>query len=297
MYYRGAMRFAHRGLVRRAPENTIEAIQAAYDFGCEGVEIDVRSTSDGHILVVHDAEVTRIVSGGPDDGRTDRVAELRRDELVELSLPYANHLLPELPPEGINKELLYPRLVARQLGRELPHVEQFRLDPRIAHPLPFEELLRWVLRQQRALEIEVECKEPGLVPGLRAAFERVGGGERCILFSGEAAVVEELCEGFPRPASGAGSPRRNGVRVGTNARRLSPDRLDEAKRLGLDAIDLNSFETSSSEVEALHRAGFLVFANLGDLPGWWEKLEEWGFDGFKTNYAEEYTAWWAARRG
>lgn len=285
------MRFAHRGVVRRAPENTLDAIEAAYELGCEGVEVDIRRTRDERIVLFHDESVERVVSGGPDDGDDRLVADLRWEEIRGLSLPYANHLLPDLPSEGIAEAELYPRILERQLGREPdhPHSHERSRDPRITHPPLFEELLAWALCRPRSLVIEVECKEIGLAAGLRVLFERFGGAQRCILFSGEPEVVEELAAEFP---AGPGERRRpDGPRIGANIRRLSRGMWSDIERLCLDVIDLNAFECERGELDELHRGGFEVLSNLGDLPDWWQVIRDWGFDGFKTNYPEEYTAW------
>ncbi|MGQ0825304.1 MAG: glycerophosphodiester phosphodiesterase [Actinomycetota bacterium] len=48
---------AHRGACRRAPENTLEAFAVARDLGADGVELDVRVSADGVLVVHHDASV------------------------------------------------------------------------------------------------------------------------------------------------------------------------------------------------------------------------------------------------
>jgi glycerophosphoryl diester phosphodiesterase len=48
---------AHRGACRRAPENTIEAFRVARELGADGVELDVRRTADGVLVVSHDPVV------------------------------------------------------------------------------------------------------------------------------------------------------------------------------------------------------------------------------------------------
>jgi glycerophosphoryl diester phosphodiesterase len=48
------MILGHRGARRRAPENTIKAFQLALDEGADGVELDVRATRDGALVVYHD---------------------------------------------------------------------------------------------------------------------------------------------------------------------------------------------------------------------------------------------------
>jgi glycerophosphoryl diester phosphodiesterase len=45
----------HRGAPRQAPENTIEAFARALALGADGVELDVRRTRDGALVVRHDA--------------------------------------------------------------------------------------------------------------------------------------------------------------------------------------------------------------------------------------------------
>jgi glycerophosphoryl diester phosphodiesterase len=45
---------AHRGASSLAPENSLEAFEAAIAVGADMVEFDVRSTTDGVLVVVHD---------------------------------------------------------------------------------------------------------------------------------------------------------------------------------------------------------------------------------------------------
>ncbi len=53
--------FAHRGLHQRARENTIEAFEAACALGVDGVELDVRRSADGRLVVHHDPRVGDLV--------------------------------------------------------------------------------------------------------------------------------------------------------------------------------------------------------------------------------------------
>ncbi|HXD66659.1 MAG TPA: glycerophosphodiester phosphodiesterase [Solirubrobacteraceae bacterium] len=48
---------AHRGAWDRAPQNSLEAVRRAAALGCDGVEIDVRRTADGRLVVVHDGRL------------------------------------------------------------------------------------------------------------------------------------------------------------------------------------------------------------------------------------------------
>lgn len=50
---------AHRGESRHAPENTIPAIMLAIENEADYVEIDVRLTKDGQVILMHDADTKR----------------------------------------------------------------------------------------------------------------------------------------------------------------------------------------------------------------------------------------------
>jgi glycerophosphoryl diester phosphodiesterase len=50
---------AHRGDHSTAPENSIEAFEAAIASGADGIELDVRSTADGVPVVMHDPTLKR----------------------------------------------------------------------------------------------------------------------------------------------------------------------------------------------------------------------------------------------
>ena len=54
---------AHRGEHRAHPENTLPAFQAAIDAGADFFELDVRTTADGRLVLMHDAKVDRTTNG------------------------------------------------------------------------------------------------------------------------------------------------------------------------------------------------------------------------------------------
>ncbi|MEZ4642493.1 MAG: glycerophosphodiester phosphodiesterase [Chloroflexota bacterium] len=63
---RGVIVMAHRGGSKRWPENTMLAFQNAADLGVDGLELDIRSTADGGLVVIHDETVDRVTNGrGP----------------------------------------------------------------------------------------------------------------------------------------------------------------------------------------------------------------------------------------
>lgn len=48
---------AHRGAWEQAPQNSLDAVRQAAALGCDGIEIDVRRTADGQLVLVHDARL------------------------------------------------------------------------------------------------------------------------------------------------------------------------------------------------------------------------------------------------
>lgn len=53
---------AHRGDHTSAPENTLKAFQDAIDAGVDYVEVDLRATRDGELVVMHDATIDRMTT-------------------------------------------------------------------------------------------------------------------------------------------------------------------------------------------------------------------------------------------
>lgn len=60
---RKVLNIAHRGLERKAPENTIAAFKMALDEGADGFELDVQLSKDGKVVVMHDLSVDRTTNG------------------------------------------------------------------------------------------------------------------------------------------------------------------------------------------------------------------------------------------
>lgn len=54
---------AHRGDLAHAPENTLPSFIQAIQKGADGVELDAKLTTDGHVIVIHDETVERTTDG------------------------------------------------------------------------------------------------------------------------------------------------------------------------------------------------------------------------------------------
>ena len=56
------LNIAHRGDSTNAPENTLSAFESAIEAGASAVELDIRCTADGHVVVMHDSINGGIIS-------------------------------------------------------------------------------------------------------------------------------------------------------------------------------------------------------------------------------------------
>jgi glycerophosphoryl diester phosphodiesterase len=70
--------FAHRGSSVYAPENTLAAFELALEQGADGIELDVKLSSDGHLVVIHDETVDRTTNG------TGRIKSMTLSEIKML---------------------------------------------------------------------------------------------------------------------------------------------------------------------------------------------------------------------
>ena len=72
--------WAHRGASGYRPENTMEAFELAILQGADGIELDVHTSADGELIVIHDETVDRVTDG------TGLVGEKTLKELKELKV-------------------------------------------------------------------------------------------------------------------------------------------------------------------------------------------------------------------
>ena len=103
--------YGHRGLLRRAPENTLQGFSAAIDEGLRSVEIDVLRTKDGKIVCSHNFDLEKETDG------SGYIDQKNRSELelidaatnwpnAEAKIPTLESVLAQLPKEcGVNIEI------------------------------------------------------------------------------------------------------------------------------------------------------------------------------------------------
>jgi glycerophosphoryl diester phosphodiesterase len=90
-----ALRLAHRGDWRRAPENTLAALLAALEIAaCDGLEFDVRTSADGVPILQHDETLARV------HGRPERPQDLTVEELRASGVSVLEDVLAAVPADA-----------------------------------------------------------------------------------------------------------------------------------------------------------------------------------------------------
>jgi glycerophosphoryl diester phosphodiesterase len=94
---------AHRGGALEAPENTLEAFSHALRLGVEEIECDVHLSSDGRIMVHHDATLERMTDGhGPlCDCPAEALRRLRIKGSATARMPVLSEVLALLAPGDV----------------------------------------------------------------------------------------------------------------------------------------------------------------------------------------------------
>ncbi|HYU67650.1 MAG TPA: glycerophosphodiester phosphodiesterase [Jatrophihabitantaceae bacterium] len=150
------MNMAHAGGENEAPMNTMYAFKRAVALGADMIELDVQSTADEQLVVIHNAAVDETTNG------TGRIVDMTLDQVRELDAAYwfvpgrsAVHGLPDssYPLRGI------------RTGEQRPPAGYKRTD--FAIPT-----LREVLRQFPDVPINIEIK--GTSDTDLASFQRTG---------------------------------------------------------------------------------------------------------------------------
>lgn len=95
---------AHRGDWKHSVENSLPAMRHAIEMGVDVVEIDIRRTADGRLVLMHDATIDRTTNG------RGEVASLTFDSIRRCRLK---------APDGTLTDLLVPTLdEVFELGRD-----------------------------------------------------------------------------------------------------------------------------------------------------------------------------------
>jgi glycerophosphoryl diester phosphodiesterase len=270
----------HRGARGLAPENTLAAFRRALDIGVTTIETDVGITRDDVVVIAHDRRLNPALTRGPDGrwlqgpGATIRslaFSELSRYDVGRLdpSSSYAKGWTAQQPRDGERMPALHELFaLVRESGKPVRFNIETKLSPlapdETVDPATFARLVVGAIRDAGMLERTtlqsfdwrtlVEARR--LAPELRTACLTNEGGNGDTV-EPDAGGASPWHAGLS-PAAHAGSLLRTVKAAGCNVwspswRNLTPERLAEAKALGLAVIPWTVNDVA--EMERLVDAG------------------------------------------
>lgn len=158
---------SHKGawLDHRYPQNSLPALQQAVQNGFGGLEFDVRRTADGHFVLAHDDEITRLSNG--------------RGRISGLSLA-------ELQGLRVTKNTLLP--ITQVLLKAVSRPQPFTALSEVAESLFFDDRVRFVW-------IDVKEQSDAAVAAVQRFFSVFGRDpvlKKIVINNGSPAVLRQL---------------------------------------------------------------------------------------------------------
>ncbi len=244
---------AHRGASGYAPENTLVAIEVAAELGASTVETDVQRTSDGKLIFMHDATLTRTtdVEEVFPDRDSYAVGDFTLAEIRELDAgswfgeEFAGEQVPTLQ-EGLDlmKDLRLGFLLEIKASENHPGIESDIAKVLYRNP--------WFL-------------SPGSLPG-RPGYDRL------VIQDFNWDVVESSRKLYPRHIP-------HGL--------LGRVPVDELENYSwADQVNPNHNQIDADYVRAVHDAGMEVHTYTVNSPEDMQRAVDRGVDGIITDYVD-----------
>jgi glycerophosphoryl diester phosphodiesterase len=263
----------HRGARAVLPENTLPALEHALEVGVDWLEFDLGVTKDGHLVLLHDQEVSPILC--------------QRDDGTQLSRPEMVH------------GLTLKELKALDCGsKQNPRFERQKTVPGADIPT-LDEVYELVKRSKapaaKRVQMNIETKT---VPALDrhapepADFARLflevtkkhGLLDRVVLQSFDHVVLREAKKQEPK------------LRTSALVEGTRPDFVAMARAIDADFVSPNQHWIEKSDVDALHRAGVKVVPWTANEAKEWQRLVDIGVDAIITDDPKACIAWLKKKR-
>ncbi|HET9632019.1 MAG TPA: glycerophosphodiester phosphodiesterase family protein [Terrabacter sp.] len=269
----------HRGAKGLVVENTLASFAAAFDAGATGVELDVRLTADGQVVVWHDAVLLpeKCLATGPD------VVGARLEELT----------LEQLRTVDVGSQTLagYPD------QRPSPGARISTLDEVLAHGRERAPDVWWTI------ELKVDPLHEGesagrrqLLEGVLAGVHEAGVERQCFVHSFDWTVLELSAQLAPDVARSAlvepsrtwvpGSPFTGSVQVDGS----HDDVCAGAAAVGAQVISPQHVLVDAAFVERAHGLGLAVLPWTVNDPERMSELLAAGVDGLVSDYPDRAVA-------
>jgi glycerophosphoryl diester phosphodiesterase len=212
---------AHRGASATWPENTLAAFEAAVRARADMIELDVRLTSDGGLVVMHDPDVGRTTEG------RGLVRELTVADLQALHVPTLRDAL----------DLLQGRAGVEIEIKDDPADGAVDALVAVLHELRFEAVL--VSSFHAAALARVRGRDPGIATGLETdGAEALRAGLDHVVASGHRFVLPDAHSLIRAGREVIRLAHERGVGVGTWTVD-DPQAIAELYAWGVDAVETN----------------------------------------------------------
>jgi glycerophosphoryl diester phosphodiesterase len=150
---------AHRGGAEIAPENTLKGLREGLRVGAGVLELDVHTTAEGHVVVIHDATVDRTTDS------TGTVREMTLAELKRLDAGY--HF-------------------TRDEGRTFPYRGEGIRIPTLEEV--YDEFT------EVPINVEIKGERPGIEEAVCRVIEEAGAGDRTLVVSESTPTIRRFRE-------------------------------------------------------------------------------------------------------
>jgi len=238
---------AHQGGADLAPSNTMAAFRNAAQMGVDVLELDVHTTKDGVVVVIHDATVDRTTNG------TGRVHDLAWSDLQKLDAGYQ---------------------FSTDNGQTFPFRGQGVTIPTLQEVLAAFPTLR--------INIEIKQADPPMEQAVADLIQQAGAQERVLVVASNSDVIERFRALMPEVATGASESEVRGFFYAQTLRvsafyRPTADALQVPENFG------NIQVLSPHFVQAAHARDVAVHAwTINDVESM-RRLLDMGIDGIITD--------------
>ncbi len=242
----------HRGAAGEAPENTLPSFERALADGAAIVELDVRASADGEVVVIHDATVNRTTNGR---GRASRLtlAEIKR---LDAGYWFSRDGGSTYPYRGRRIEI--PTLA--ELFAALPQIRAI-VEIKQSRPSIVKKVIEAVRRAGKERDVLLATEEDGIMAQIRAELHEADPPMATGFCYGEVAafmawLARGRTENYRPPGRAMQLPREyNGMTL-----------------------------VSAASVAAAHELGVEMFVWTVNEPSEMEELLGMGADGIITDY-------------
>lgn len=131
---------AHRGFHVDTPENTIESLRKAIELGVDYVEVDIRTTLEGELVIMHDANLERITDG---KGKVSAISTIDFKNLKikgsDISPPTFSSFL----MEAKDKINLYLDIKEADPEKIISLLDKYQMRERVVIYCPSQQIFQW----------------------------------------------------------------------------------------------------------------------------------------------------------